>query len=101
MSEELGTFIILWEEDGDETTLVASDETQLDTAVDQWLREERDTMLHLTTLTGETYRVPASLVKKWVVSTPQGRLRSLELEQLHEAERKQHRNALGLPWEDS
>lgn len=94
-----GIFLRVWEETGS-VIVDPAEKHSIDAAVSQWLREGRDSLLHLTTASGEEYVTRASGIQCWLLSTPEGRMRSIEIEKWTEEERKHQRAELGLGWED-
>lgn len=96
-----GTFIRLYDSMG-VSDVQAVDEGRIDAAVQLLLDTMggRDTLLDLTLVNGATYRILASDVRSWIVSTPESRQRQLALEQACTEEDREHRIALGLTWED-
>lgn len=68
-----------------------ADEPKLDAAVEQWVSsgETRDSLLLLTTVEGEPFKVLASTVTSWLTSTPASRARTRALEAALEREAPQ------------
>lgn len=99
---DIGTYVVVFEEGGDNANVIAEDESRLDCAVSAYLDSAgtRDSLLHLTLCNGERYTVRASHIVGWKISTPEGRLLALEYQQGMEAEHKANRQALGI-WEDA
>lgn len=98
-TDEIGIFIRLWEGESS-VSLEPGQEHSIDRAVHQFLETGRDSILYLTTRSGEQYHTLASNVRSWLVSTPQGRARSAELEKAATDEERALREAAGLPWMD-
>jgi len=96
--DTLGRVLCLWEDDGP-VNLQPGDEGKLDTAVLEFLREGRDSLLYLTSLSGEVYVTRASNVCGWIISTPETRTRAVELESIAREENRRNREAFGLPVE--
>jgi hypothetical protein len=95
---EVGTYIALWEAGGGASCVVPADEPQIDVAVSEFRRSHRDEVLHLTLQNGMTYRVCASHIVGWTISTPEGRRREASLEAARREEARANRAAVGLPW---
>lgn len=97
----VGTFLRVWDNMG-VADVVAEDEPRIDAAVQHFLDTggHADTLLDLTMTSGASYRILASQVRSWMVSTPESRARSMELEKAHADEDREHRIAAGLPWEE-
>lgn len=83
------------------TDVLPEHESSIDAAVGHWLDTSRDTLLRLTMLDGSEFTTKASGIAGWFLSTPEGRLRSLELEKASGEEDRDNRIAVGLPWEDA
>lgn len=81
-------FVKVFTDDGGYVCIVPTDEGKLDGAVTRWLDsgETRDTLLDLTLLCGDTYRLRASQVTLWIVSTPDGRERQRAIDAAFKAE---------------
>ena len=96
-----GTFVKLWDTSGDSVCCVAEDEPRIDAAVTAWLSSGKtaDSILDLTLESGDGFRILASAVVSWIVSTPEGRLRATECDAAHKAEAEEFRAAAGI-WED-
>ena len=100
MTTDCGTYLRLWDDTGDVWTLVDTDFNQIDHAVSEYLSTSRDSLLHLTTLSGETFVTRASRVECWVVSTPETRYRELEFLKAAEIEKATACEALGIVLSD-
>lgn len=99
MIAEQPSFVKVFENDG--FVLVGpDDEPRIDAAVERWVSSGRtqDTLLALTRLDGDEYKVKASTITSWCISTYEGRVRAAEWEALMRAEEGQIREAAGL-WE--
>ena len=89
MDEVVGRFLKLWE--GDSSTIVSPDEEpRLNSAVVRWVESGKtiDTLLDLDRIDGDTYYTLASVITSWIVSTPEGRLRSYIWDKASEDEEK-------------
>ena len=73
MTEQLGTFVKLWEKDGGGICFTEGSEHTIDAAVDHWLETGRDSIVHLVQVGGDSYHVLASHITSWSVSTAAGR----------------------------
>lgn len=96
------TYLAVYDTGGGCVHAVAEDEGGLDAAVTMYLDSAgtRDGLVHLTMLNGQRYVIRASAVQSWIVCTPAGRVRSLEIEKAAKEEDKENRAALGI-WEDA
>lgn len=94
-----GTFIRLWEEHGEVAVDVTYAEP-LGLALEAWVERNMDSVVSLRTLSGDLYKTKASNIDSFMVSTPEGRRRTLELEKAQGDEKRQIRHDIGLPWED-
>lgn len=83
--KSLGTFLIVEAQGGTAMFVKAADEDKLAEAMQKWLDEDRDTLLVLTLLSGDPWRVPVSEVRHVALSTPSGRVRNHEINQKFEA----------------
>ena len=95
MTEELGTFVRVWEVDGGGCCFVASSENTIDAAVDRWLETNRDSLVHLTLCCGDAYAVCASRITSWRVSTPEGRRGDEMLKRAQDDENKTLQDEFG------
>lgn len=90
----------VWTKDGGSLCVRLDEEPRIDAAVLCWLEMERDSILSMTILGDRQVCYLASQIVGWVASTPEGRL----LEAMQEArdleEKRAHRAAAGLPYED-
>lgn len=95
------TYITVFDDQSGSASVVAEDEPRLDCAVAAYLDSggTRDSLIHLTMTNGQRYVIRASAVQSWIVCTPEGRMRSLELQRASNEEEKANRAALGM-WED-
>lgn len=96
------TWLIVWERDGGHVIACADQEPNLDTGVTAYLDSAgtRDSLLSLTLTDGREYRVLASCITGWSLSTPETRRRELEHEKWCGEERQALRQELGI-WEDA
>lgn len=92
-------YLIVYEEDS-QVLVVTGDEPQIDAALTSYLETGRDSLLHLTTVSGEPYKVRASHIMAWMQSTPESRSRRAELEKAGRDEETINRSTYGLPWVD-
>jgi hypothetical protein len=85
-------------DDGDWFHVDPKDEGAIDAAVERWVASvgHADTLLDLTLRNGDTLRVKASTIKRWIHSTADGRMRGVEIDRDSEAEHKQNRANAGL-----
>lgn len=100
MNTELGSFVCMYE--GSEMWNVCiEDAPRIDAGVSRYIDSggTADTLLDLTLLNGYELRIRASRVTAWFISTPDARLRAMELEKLQGEERAAHRTTLGI-WDD-
>lgn len=76
----------------------AGEEGSIDAAVERYVTSGGtvDTLLCVTLLDGSVYKVKASLVTAWYLSTPEGRMRGVEIEKQLGDEIKANRAAAGL-----
>jgi len=93
------TWLVVYERDGLFVYVDVGDEPRVDAAVTSWLDSggSRDSLLDLTLIDGSGYRVIASHVVAWSVSSPESRLRTIE----HSAAMRDEKAATGGDWEDS
>lgn len=94
------TFLKVYGEDG--YILVRPEcEPALDAAVTAYLDSGgiRDTLVHLTGISGDEYVTRASRITSWLISTPEGRMRETEIEKALADEHTANRHAVGL-WDD-
>lgn len=96
------TWLTVWEVDGSDYTVAADNEPSIDAAVTRHIDSAgtRDTLLTLEFTSGCMYRVRASQITSWAISTPETRRRALELEQWEQEEDERIRHELGI-WEDA
>lgn len=80
------SYMSVWTRDGEACDCLLDDESMLDAAVTRWAIEKRDELLHLTALSRARYRVLASEVTSWLVSTPETRERGRVLGEQLQAE---------------
>lgn len=97
-----GVFLSVYDMQGGLASVEPGDEGRLDAAVTAYLDSggTRDSLIHLTMTNGQRYAIRASAVQSWILTTPEGRLKSLEIEQASRQEEKANRMALGI-WEDA
>jgi hypothetical protein len=101
MSESVGTFVKLWTTDREVWGLVPDDEPRIDAAVSLWIDsgETRDTLLLLTLTGGDPFKVRASMIASWMLSTSHGRRREMEFSKAGDDEQRAVRRAIG-DWEE-
>lgn len=97
MNDEIGTFVKLYDSSG-YVCVVGGDEGSIDAAVERWVASggTANALLCLTLLDGCTYRVKASEITSWFVTTPATRSRAVEMDKLLDDERQENRRAVGL-----
>lgn len=95
-----GTFLRLFEVDGSSMRIDAERSGSIDAAVSNYLDTGRDSLLHLMTLSGESFVVRASRITSWWVSTPEGRETSLRHDKEERDEEQASRILVGLPYKD-
>lgn len=93
------SYLQVWEEDS-AIKIHASCLQSIDAAVLQWRERGIDSVLNLETWAGEPVTLLASRITSWLLSTPEGRQREIEMEAELRAEVQHNRAAVGLPWED-
>ena len=96
MSSDKGTYICVYDDQGGRMVVQYADLGHLDARVLEWVHSGRDSLLDLTTTAGNVYRIRASSVQSFSVSTPAGRLRAMELDREAMAEEKANRQTLGM-----
>lgn len=96
-----GTFVRLWTSDGGSWSIAVEEEPRIDAAVSRWVDsgETRDTLLLVTLTGGDPLKLRASFVASWMISTPEGRRRELEISKESDDEQERVRKELGI-WED-
>lgn len=95
----IDAILTLWDNDDERIALVPEDEPQIDAAVANYLETGRDAILHLTTSDGSAFRMLASSVKSWLVTTAEQRLRAITLEHALDTEVREARQSLGI-WDE-
>ncbi len=96
MNEEL-VYLLLWCDTGDGAVrLEATDEPIVDAAVQRYVDSGKtiDSLLSLTSTGGDSFKVLASSISSWTVSTPAARDREREIDAAMEAEG-------GEPWQQN
>lgn len=96
--EDVGAYLSVYEESGN-ILVQPEHEPSVDAAVGNYLDTGRDALLRLTTLAGDEYVTRASNVTSWLLSTPEGRLKSTEFEKAAYDEERDNRVSVGLPWD--
>jgi hypothetical protein len=91
-----GSYLRVYDMQGGNAPVVLGDEAQIDTAITEYLYSGRDTLLHLTMCHGARYRILASVVQSWLVSTPENRLASVEREKAEQDEDRALKQSVGL-----
>jgi hypothetical protein len=101
MTDELGSWVCIYDALDSLWTVGVDDEPRVDAAVSRYLDSggTTDTLLDLTTIENETLRIRASLVVAWFVSSPETRRRSVEVESMQKSEHAANRQATGQ-WTD-
>ncbi len=97
-TSDMGRFLKLWTTDGLAWTCVAEDEPRVDVAVQRCVQAGGDTLLDLTLSGGDSFRLLASRVACWMVSTPEGRRAEMMMSKVGDDERDRSRQELGI-WE--
>lgn len=95
------TYLVVYE--GNEGVFVEADEEgALDAAVTRYVESgrTRDDLLSLTMLTGPEYRVLASRVTSWYLSTPESRRRAIADQKARDDEEREIKQALGM-WDEA
>lgn len=100
MTEELGTFVVIYEDDGDVLTVIPRNWDSIEANFAKFHSTGVDTPLHLTTVAGEECVILASSISKFNRSTPEGRFNALRLEKLRKDERKAHMHEAGYEWDE-
>lgn len=102
MNDLPDTWLTVWEEGGLSYTVDAADEPRIDAAVSRYVDsgESRDSIIALAFTDGRDYRVRASQITSWAISTPETRHRALELDKMQDEETKRIKAELGI-WEES
>lgn len=102
MDELPDTWLTVWEEDGSSYTVDEADEPRLDAAVSQYIDSggTRDTLLSLDFTDGRTFRVKASRIAGWSLSTPATRRRHWELQKYQRDEDAGLKAEIGIIFED-
>lgn len=88
--EHVGTFLQIFTVDRMEIKTMAEDEPVIDAAVSRWVEsgKTRDTLLMLTCIDGELYKLLASMACSWTISTPEGREKGHRIHHALFAQRK-------------
>jgi hypothetical protein len=94
----VGRFLKLWTKDNGAWAFIAEDESRVDVAVQQYIQARGDTLLDLTLMGGDSFRLLASYVACWMVSTPEGRHAEIKIGKASTDERDNTRQELGI-WE--
>ena len=103
----LGTYIRVWEWNGDTMMIERHHESEIDAAYTAWVDHQIDKVLRFLTLHGDEYVTRASQIDTWTVSTPLGRKRAYEIIAAEDEEDAANREAAGLkegakePWEET
>jgi hypothetical protein len=99
MAMELATgdYLKIHERGAGAREVQSGDRHQIVEAVDVYLREGRDSWLILRDLAGMEYQVRASAVQSFSVSTPEGRLRALQVKRAQMEEYDRMREEAGVP----
>ena len=101
MTDELGSWVCIYDALGSLWTVCVDDEPNIDAAVSRYLDSggTMDTLLDLTTIEAETLRIRASLVVAWFVSSQETRRRTVEMESMQSRERAANRQSAGI-WDE-
>lgn len=89
----------VWLLDGDSLCVRLDEESRIDAAVQCWIDMERDAILYLTTIGERQVAYRASQIVGWTSSTPESRALEAHQEARDAAERRENRQAAGLPFE--
>lgn len=92
---EIGAFVRVYDASGF-VAVELDDEPRLDAAVSAYLDNGRDRLVRMARIDGDEYVILASEVTGWMVSTPEGRRRSTELDKASKDEEEANRQAVGL-----
>lgn len=97
----LSAWLNVWEANGCVFATDPADEPRIDAAVSKWLDsgKTRDTLLSLSFLDGREYKVLASNIVSWAISTSESREKEYEIRKFQEDEDKELKSRVGL-WED-
>lgn len=101
--DALGDFLIVYEKGGEVTQVEADESNSVDAAVSAWIDSGRtkDSILYLSMVNGTaTYRVLASCITSWWVSTPAYRRAHLEQVQRQKNESRALKTEMGIPWSE-
>lgn len=95
------TFLRVWDRGEQAVDLMVDDEPRVSAAVQRWVDSGRtvDTIIDATARTGSPYFLLASEVRSWLISSPESRQRSYEIDAADNAERAAQKQAAGL-WEE-
>ena len=93
----LGTILRLWDVDGDQIAVDPSCEAAIEAAFRKWAEENKDTCLALRMAYGDATWIRASDIRRWSMSTPEGRLKATQMEADAEEEQKENNQLAGLP----
>lgn len=105
MKPGTGTYLKVYDTSEGMICCSAEDEPRVDAAVSAYVDSGgRDRIIEVTLLEGVTFKLLASTVTAWFVSTPATRKARVEINANAEAELEGFEKELGLggePWEDS
>lgn len=91
-------YIKLWQEDGSCTFVDSKHAEDIGLAYEGWVERDIDAVLHLTNVAGEPYKMRASDVHSFLVTTSSGRAAAWEFQAEASREEQAHREAAGI-WE--
>lgn len=91
-------WIRVFDKDGGAVSITIADQSALDHGVSECLNG-RDSLLYLRLIDGDEFIIPASRISNWMVSTKEGRKRTIALEAAMDEEKQQNRQDAGL-WGD-
>jgi hypothetical protein len=102
-ADDLGSWLVVYEKNGEVVQCEASDESRVDAAVSAWIDggKRTDTILHLTMAGGTApYSVLASRIASWWVSSPEHRRDNHRRLQLQKEETRAFKSELGIAWSE-
>lgn len=80
MTDDLGTFLVMWHVDGTAFSIPVDFADHLRDKVTEFMETGRDGLLQLTSRSGDPFVIKASCVDMWTVSTEQGRAAKREFD---------------------
>jgi hypothetical protein len=66
-----GTFVMVYDTQNSQANVVVEDESTIDAAVERWISsgQTQNTLLMLTLMSGATWKIRASDISNWVISS--------------------------------